>query len=669
MLSVDVLSASPKTAAIVYDIGKTTSSKTRNSYANSNLACATVILQSSNLASAVRTISRLDSDQIKQIKRLLSSSFELTITAMRDLKVAGDDAVALARQNLEALLRLPKMVDLLDMLDTTLDNMDEAQLRPLALRVLSFQLQDKHKEDPQGRESALSLIQKLNVYVDPQRNTALVQASLACLNRIAEVYGRKNPEVITSVAENILRHGLTTFSSHWKALEAAILTIASVVEVTKEGIVPYVSEAVSQTLSIVRSSTKGTTSLSLFSTACTLLSAIISNAAFILSEEQVMQVLDTMISAKIALVGSQDDPDFSLLIRSISQKVEFEIITGASTTILENQSELQEIATATILDILGQSIEASPKTTVIRQAESVSRLFQIVLGVRANSLADKSTDEEETGVLLDQLKSTSIKFIYRINDTTFRPIFESWVDWANSDQTNEDATSPHQSNRQIALFELLTHFFSTLKAIVTSYATYLLTPISTILKSATSSALPSRPPHTLLTTTLTLLRTITINDQDSFFSAPSHFDPIASPLVTTLTLSATKLTRPLINSHIIPTISGLALATLDSPTTHSTLVHHIVTLKSHSSPHVRLASIKTLVSLTEDEDLGDEFIANTIGIGAGEGGGARGGGSSVGEIMVYVNEMLEDDDEDVEREVRRWVQLVRAKVGEDVFEI
>jgi len=37
--------------------------------------------------------------------------------------------------------------------------------------------------------------------------------------------------------------------------------------------------------------------------------------------------------------------------------------------------------------------------------------------------------------------------------------------------------------------------------------------------------------------------------------------------------------------------------------------------------------------------------------------------------MVYVNESLEDDDEQVENEVRRWVRLVREMVGEDVFEV
>ena len=37
--------------------------------------------------------------------------------------------------------------------------------------------------------------------------------------------------------------------------------------------------------------------------------------------------------------------------------------------------------------------------------------------------------------------------------------------------------------------------------------------------------------------------------------------------------------------------------------------------------------------------------------------------------QVYVNEMLEDDDEEVEMSARNWVRMVRERVGEDVFEV
>lgn len=672
LLSVDVLSSSPKTATVVYNLGRTTSAKEKSSYARSNLMSAIIILQNSKLASAIKTRAKLDRAPTGNTEEQLRISFETTLTATRDLKDGGDGVVTLAKQCLDALLQLPRMVDLLNMLRATLDNMEETQLRPQALRVLSLQLRSGQKKDLQTRESALSFVPTLNAYVRPNDNIALVQASLACLNCIAEVYGRRNPELIVSVAENIIAHGLLAFKTYSRVLEAVVLTIASVVEATKEGFVPLVSETISQTLSVLSERTRETIPPSLFRAACSLLSAVVSNAAFIISQEQLRQILDITIAAQAVVQQPDTEDDFSLLIRSIAQKVEIEMIVEASATILEEQKSPPESIASVILNMLGQAIEASSKTTVIRQAESISQLLKLVLSVRATSIIGEGSQhaEDNDAALLDQLKSTNIKFVYKINDTTLRPIFESWIDWAtSSDDTNASHAVSLQVNRQITLFEVLVHFFDTLKSIVTSYATYLLTPMSTILKSANSANLSTRPNDNLLTNCLTLLRTITIHDQDQFFSAPSHFDPIVEPLITTLNLASTKARRPLVYSHIVPAITGLATATMDSPTTHNALVHFLVGLKSHNSSHVRLASIRTLLALTEDEELGDEFIANTIGIGAGEGEGARGGGSSVGEIMVYVNEMLEDDDEDVEMEVRRWVQVVRGKVGEDVFEV
>ena len=68
---------------------------------------------------------------------------------------------------------------------------------------------------------------------------------------------------------------------------------------------------------------------------------------------------------------------------------------------------------------------------------------------------------------------------------------------------------------------------------------------------------------------------------------------------------------------------------------------------------MRLASVKCQQALTDNEDVGEEWLNNVL----------RGG-----EGLVYVNEMLEDDDEDVEREVRRWVRRAREVLGEDILE-
>lgn len=667
-LSVDVLSKAPKTSLVVYNLGRATSADERISYAASSLRAAIAILQNVKLASGTTKRFQLESKQTEHGKELLRVSFETAVNAIRELQDVNDDVVVLAKQSLDALLQLPNLFDLLKMLESSLDQMEATQLRPQALRILSLQLQGKAKKDGPTRDLALSLLDKLNDYIDPDQPVPLVQASLACVNRIDEMYGRKSPDVIVSVVKNITKHGLNAFGFHQKMLEGVILTIASIVEVAREGVIPFASDIISQVLSVFPVSAEGVNSPSLFGALCTLWSALFSNVAFVISQEQVTQILNAVLVGNKESTLRESSDDLALSLETMAKSVDLEILIRASMAVLKMQTKLEGDITATVLNMVGHALETSSKTTVAKQAEALSRLFQFVLETEAAIKTQRSSDET-TANLSRKIKDVSIKFIYKINDTVFRPIFESWIDWATSPDSTAGTGHPVMSEqRQIALFELLVHFFDTLKAIVTSYATYLLAPISSILRSATSAA-STKPNDQLLASALTLLRTVTIHDQDSFFSAPSHFDPIVEPLASTLRLAASKGRRPLVSAYSIPAMVALATATMDSPTTHGTLAHHLVGFKTHSSPHVRLASIQTLLALTRDEDVGDDFIANTIGIGVGEGEGARGGGGGVGEIMVYVNEMLEDDDDDVETEVRRWVQIVREKVGEDVFEI
>lgn len=678
-VAMDVLTPSPRLASVIFNTERSTTVAEKSQYAQSVLFAATTILKGSNLASVVARMSRGDTAEADVVRSDMQSALESTLTTIRDTRAASTEISMLAKQGLDHILRLPTLADLIEIVLPRLDEMNEADLRPQAIRVLAVQIEQKHTKTSRSQESAFRLLKKLEQYVTSSNASALQFSSLACLDRIVDKYGRKNPEAVEEVAHTIVGVVDPTSSSE-KWLIAALLTLAGMLEAIREGAVPVVPELVTKLLHVLAvNHNREDFSPQLWNATCTLLSATFSHAAFIISEEELAQVLEHEF-ANHSRIGNRDTSDFEQLIRTIARKVDLEVLVASSKRVLvelENIAETTNIdtpaerqlrrssedgsaTTAELLTLLSTALEGASKSAVIKQADSISDLFLSILDHEARNRSTDGTSSEDSRAenqTMKGLKEASIKFIYKVNDTTFRPIFESWTDWAESNP------------RRVILFDLLTHFFDTLKAIVTSYASYLLKPISSILKDSTSGDKTSKQSLSLLLNTLSLLRTITSHDQDSFFTAPSHFDSIAHPLISTLTLAGSKSTRPIIASHIIPTILSLATSTMDSPSTHTTLTHHIVQLKSASSAHVRGASIQTLIALTEDEELGDEFTSNVIGIGAGEGEGARGGGGSVGEIMVYVNEMLEDDDESVEHDVRRWVQLVRAKVGEDVFEV
>jgi U3 small nucleolar RNA-associated protein 10 len=62
------------------------------------------------------------------------------------------------------------------------------------------------------------------------------------------------------------------------------------------------------------------------------------------------------------------------------------------------------------------------------------------------------------------------------------------------------------------------------------------------------------------------------------------------------------------------------------------------------NPHTRLAALKCEQSLTER--LGEEWLA------------------LLPEMLPYISELMEDEDESVEKEVRRWVLAIEEVLGE-----
>lgn len=644
-VAVDVLSASPKISVTLFNIQKSTTHQEKLQYAAACLGAASKVLASPTLAAQVQKGSK--SRASDNITGDIQTSFRVTLSSIQATKSAKESISGMVKQCMDVLLRLPGLSDLLDALSLVLDDMP-ADLKPQALRILALQFTSKKTKDSRAQQVSIDILAKLHQYLQSSTDDSLLLASLACVDRIVEAYGRKEPDAVLAAAQHILENiGLASHKHSEKSVISTILTIASFVEVLKEASIPLVSVILQQAGIAFEGFTGKAETSDVFNALCTLLSSVISNVSFVIAQDQLNEIIGRVINAQTAY-KDEDEGEYEQFKKAVARKVDLDMTVSAISTQL---NDLVDAAPAVeYFSLLSQAIESSPKSAVIKSAELISQIILSVLELTSKKTTLKPDDQTIYNSIASQLNDTTIKFIYKINDTTFRPIFESWVDWATS------------TTRQIVLFELLTHFFDTLKAIVTSYASYLLKPIASILESATTG----KPPLPLLLNTLNLLRTAASHDQDSFFAAPSHFDPIVVPLISCLNLAVSKSTRSYVSSHVIPTIVSLATATIDSPGTHSTLTSHIVKLKSNSSSHVRLASIQTLLAMAEDEDLGDEFVANVVGTGAGEGEGARGG--SVGEIMVYVNEMLEDDDEDVEMGVRKFVQVVRGKVGEDIFD-
>ncbi|KAL8952262.1 MAG: hypothetical protein Q9183_007399, partial [Haloplaca sp. 2 TL-2023] len=261
---------------------------------------------------------------------------------------------------------------------------------------------------------------------------------------------------------------------------------------------------------------------------------------------------------------------------------------------------------------------------------------------------DSYTDSEVDDVE-DVTNKIAISIIYKMNDATFRPIFARFITWATS-STNES-----KLHRETALYGFFTHFFDVLKvwllrhmsdleltssaqSIVTNYSALILEGATEILSKTDLSSAISK----LLWTKViqTLQKTFT-HDQDGFWQSPTHFTPISSALLEQIEPAAEASVTP----ELIPAITELTVVA-DSATHHKTINASILKYTRSDIPAVRLAAVQCQQSLTKR--LGEEWL------------------SLLPEMLPFISELQEDDDEVVERETLRWIKKIEEVLGESL---
>lgn len=129
---------------------------------------------------------------------------------------------------------------------------------------------------------------------------------------------------------------------------------------------------------------------------------------------------------------------------------------------------------------------------------------------------------------------------------------------------------------------------------------------------------------------------------------------ISTPLISQLGHAADASTASIVIAEAVPAITELAVAA-DSTDNHKELNTALMRFlrpataanaksASGENPHTRLAALKAEQALTEQ--LGEEWLV------------------LLPEMLPYISELMEDEDENVEREVRRWVKQIEDVLGE-----
>lgn len=279
------------------------------------------------------------------------------------------------------------------------------------------------------------------------------------------------------------------------------------------------------------------------------------------------------------------------------------------------------------------------KSTIAKNVSTLSAVFTNALDLR-RQLASESEPVEVKSAELEEVERTvndcALKMIYKLNDATFRPIFSELVEWSTSKLSKQDVAG--RTMRQLSVYGFIQTFFGSLKSIVTSYATYIAEGAA---KTLTVSDLKDAAQKELWKRVLRTLAQCFEHDQDGFWQAPAHFSTVA-PVIIEQFLRAGTVD---VMEELVPAVVELAAAA-DSKEHHKELNGTLLKHLRSEQAAVRLAVVKCQQALTQR--LGEEWLA------------------SLPEMLPYISELQDDDDEVVERENRRWIVGIEEALGESL---
>ncbi|CAO1599487.1 hypothetical protein XANCAGTX0491_003210 [Xanthoria calcicola] len=576
--------------------------------------------------------------QVDRLRSVLSRVTDQILSLSRQYS-ENEDINLLCHKLLDILLGGLPMVDFVSTIQGLLNGAD-AQTSLDALKSFELRLSKKKFETVAGQNACLKFLQQLTSMVRESTNGPTRRVALSCVDTIVETFGKKDVDAVISATNTIIGAQCLGAASEEMQI-TSLLSLSTIVEILGDEFIAFVPQTLPKSLDLLNSKLDdGTCSERLHHAGYSFFSAILIYVPWAITGPNLDLLLRVSHGSANAELGESCSDERRATLSLIAKQMEADDSCAALGRTWANAMTEGPEALKEHLGILETVIGALPKSAVGRGSEAFATLLTRAFDLRRIQFSDRTEDSFEDGEVEEVEEATNrvaVAMIYRINDIIFRPIFAQWVEWAAS-----SSAAVATVHRQTTLYGFLMHFFNRLKSIVTSYAGLILDDAAAILSRG--DVADSASNLLLRTRVLGTLHECFAHDQDGFWQSPAHFTPITHALLNQLNHTPDPAS-PSAHYHLIPCLTELAVAA-DSPHHHKTLNASILKHTRSDIPAVRLAAVQCQRSLTDR--LGEEWLA------------------LLPEMLPFISELQEDDDESVERETLGWIKKVEDVLGESL---
>lgn len=528
-----------------------------------------------------------------------------------------------------------------------------ATVRRRVLELLNYKLQyntDFFNDCEKSQIYALitpitSIIETINNEQVETEQEQIVQIALMSLKLLVKLLADKEPEKFIQILEfitNLIRSGCA--QNH--VLASAILCLAELCVNLRAHAIPSLPEYMPAIIKVLkRHRGQEMTSVFLLSV-LTALQKIIDSLPLFLSpylEKLLIELTLLMSRFDIHAISNTDDPKLAPIlnkIQTIKQKVgnlipDRVLIPAVEACFDQLISKRQFNAISSLMDILSESLASLNSADIQYNMQDLTAFFSNALKFRS----EMSPTIDEANLVESHIIKALTSLILKLSESSFRPLYYKLFDWAvRADVRNE---------RLITFYNLSNVFAQSLKGLFVLFAGHFLKNASEVLnecntiKSEQLYYEDNEKNILLLENVLKTLQAVFTYDNQKFINK-ERFDVLMQPLVDQLENELNgSFERN--NGILIPCLVQFSLAAADD-TLWKQMNYQILLKMRHNTPEVRLIALHCLTEIVKK--LGEDFLP------------------LLPETIPFLAELLEDEEEKVEKACQKAVQEMEKVLGE-----
>ncbi len=434
------------------------------------------LLAQPKLSSQVGTILKQGRIDAVRARELFSSILENVLNlaeGVRDnqeLHEACGDA-------LTSLLGLLSIAEFVESVDGLLDR-PENELRRKILNSVNLRIRAEPRADEATQSVIVKLLRRLTHIVQNSSDTSLTHVAIVTIDQICEKYGKKSIQDVMA-ATAVITGSQALGSTDNRIRIMTLLCLASIVDVIGAGIISFLPHALPKALEHLKESlTEEGENETLHNAVYSFLSGLLIHVPWIVTGTYLDSILELSHQSAELDFGKEADKSrvsmLQLVARQVDPKEAFSALDRTwGNAVVEGPfvSDLSRVrpgpplltpnqAAKDHLHILSTAVDKHQKAVIVKNSHILTSILMNALDLRRVRNTE-SYDVEDVEGIETIIIDVAIKIIYKMNDSTFRPLFIKLLEWATSSLGKKDKKG--RLLRLTSLYQFLQKFFDTLK--------------------------------------------------------------------------------------------------------------------------------------------------------------------------------------------------------------